>query len=139
MGDAAHPFTPFAGLGSSQALVDAFVLAEGLLNCKSMNDAEDAFVRFEVQRLKVANGLMDESRAICSTDFSNRMIYWTLNRLLLPALQRLGRMDIMRNFWMNDSKSMVNALVPFRSKEEESKYRLTYERARQTLENQVGL
>ena len=74
VGDAAHPFTPYAGLGSSQALVDGFCLAEAIIDNfsngagKSGNsNLQVAVERYEKQRLKAANALLDASRSLCDS------------------------------------------------------------------------
>ncbi|CAB9530001.1 heptyl-3-hydroxy-4(1H)-quinolone synthase [Seminavis robusta] len=136
VGDSAHPFTPFAGLGSSQAIVDAFVLGEALLGCATTEQAVD---KFEKQRLMAANALMEESRAICSTDLSSRVFFWVLERMVFPVAKRLGKIDELLNYVINDSATLVNNLVPFKIKEEEAAYQSRYDKAKSSLEAQLGM
>lgn len=57
IGDSAHGFEPFAGIGSSMAMEDAYVLATELLKNKDINDALKTHQSKRKKRVKIARRL----------------------------------------------------------------------------------
>ena len=138
VGDAAHPFTPYAGLGSSQAMVDAFCLAEALIN-SSGTTIDDAIKRYEHQRIQVANQLMEESRDLCNPTWSNRILF-----ALFPWFFRIAKPfgleeSVADAFMATDGESLVNKLIPFTSKEQEEAYEALYEKSKAALRAQLSI
>jgi 2-polyprenyl-6-methoxyphenol hydroxylase-like FAD-dependent oxidoreductase len=80
LGDAAHPMTPDAAQGASQALEDAVALAEAL---GETADVESALRRYEARREKRANAVVKQSRqAGRIAQISNPRVCRLRNRLL---------------------------------------------------------
>lgn len=59
LGDAAHPMTPFLGLGSAMAVEDAMVFARIADDC---NDVDELFQRYQAARVERANRVQSESQ-----------------------------------------------------------------------------
>lgn len=137
IGDAAHPFTPYAGLGSSQALVDAFCLAEALLllssNKKGDTTILDAVKTYEKQRLQPANDLMNVSRKMCSTTWS-----WWVELQIFYGLLWLARLfgaveQVADAIMTTDGDCMVNKLISLKDDKEKQLYQERYDAAMKSL------
>ncbi|KAL3924131.1 MAG: hypothetical protein SGILL_001240, partial [Bacillariaceae sp.] len=138
VGDAAHPFTPYAGLGASQAMVDTFCLAEALVDHQDEKDPSMAVKQYEEQRVKAANWLMNQSREICQSTFSYRVtcsilfgLFWIFNLF--------GKAEVICDTFMTlDYNSMVNDLVPFKNEKEKQSYQQQYDAALASLRSQLS-
>ena len=59
LGDAAHPMTPFLGLGAAMAIEDGMVLARVFADA---SDLDEAFSRYQAARVERANRVQSESQ-----------------------------------------------------------------------------
>jgi 2-polyprenyl-6-methoxyphenol hydroxylase-like FAD-dependent oxidoreductase len=85
VGDAAHPMSPFQGMGANMALEDAAVLSRLLAECES---AQDAFVRYEDVRKARAERVAKESRQIgMMGQWENPFAIWLRDRMM-PLMMR---------------------------------------------------
>lgn len=93
LGDAAHPMTPSLGLGASQAIEDALVLARCLADGRS---AEQSLRRYEIERMERTGPLVDLSRRVGQIGQLRVPAFCVLRDLALRAtrtsttLRRLG-------------------------------------------------
>ena len=58
LGDAAHPMTPFLGLGAAMGIEDGLIMARCLSDSESV---EDALARYQSARISRANRVQSES------------------------------------------------------------------------------
>ena len=136
VGDAAHPFTPYAGLGASQAMVDAFCLAEALV--ESPDDPSAAVQRYEKQRVKASNNLMNESRYLCQPTWSYYLFMYVYFAMIRVA-NWFGKAEVIADNLMTlDQHTMVNDLVPMKNEKEELIYQKRYDEAMKSLKSQLA-
>ena len=87
IGDAAHAVGPHAGQGASMAIEDALVLAPCL---EAVDDAEDAFARFESLRRSRFDQVVKVTARNSSQKRSSGWLSLLIRDLVLPILIPLG-------------------------------------------------
>jgi len=87
MGDAAHPTTPNLGQGACQALEDASVLTDCLIES---DDYRKAFLRFMRLRQKRTTNIILESRRSGDISQIDSLLLCPLRDLFFEALVKTG-------------------------------------------------
>ncbi|MCJ8313372.1 MAG: FAD-dependent monooxygenase [Saccharospirillaceae bacterium] len=75
MGDSAHAALPTSGQGACQALEDAWVLSELIINKTSKQNLSDIFQSFTEKRLKKTTGIIQSGRYLAQSIFNDDPVY----------------------------------------------------------------
>lgn len=102
IGDAAHPMTPFLGLGANSAIADAFILGQFISN---KNSIEETFMAFEKRRKAPLEKKVKTARTVC--DYSLSTSKWK-NWVMLNGIALLPD-SLIKKIVLNADK--VNAVA----------------------------
>lgn len=85
LGDAAHPMTPYRGLGANTAMLDAVQLAKRLGAAGDVDVAE-ALRQYDVEMLQRSKAAVDQSRSACQSFHAKGVVRVLVRNTLLAAM-----------------------------------------------------
>lgn len=105
IGDAAHPMTPFLGLGANTAIADAFVLGDQIEKGLSI---DEVFSAFEERRKLPIEKKVKSARTIC--EYSLSKTKWK-NWLILNGMALLPKSLVKRMMLKGDNVNEIGDLI----------------------------